>query len=165
MGGRRRRGLADLIGEVGGAPLEREEEGPGTEAATAARETTSAGAHEAGRESRSGDGGGDTVPSSPAKDSADGSAAAPELERSNRARPKYLALQRKEARLRGDQVDALASLARRMNRSKVERRGERITENTLIRVAVDWLLSRDEPVGASSEEEIRRSLGVPDHRN
>ena len=52
-----------------------------------------------------------------------------------------------------------------MNRGKVERGGERITENTLIRVAVDWLLSGDEPVGASSEEEIRRSLGVPDHRN
>jgi hypothetical protein len=59
----------------------------------------------------------------------------------------------------------LASLARRMNRGKVERGGERITENTLIRVAVDWLLSRDEPVGASSEEEIRRSLRVPDRRN
>jgi hypothetical protein len=165
MGGRRRRGLADLIGEVGGTPLEREEEGPGTEAATAVRETTSAGAHEAARESRSGDGGKDTAPSSPAKDSADGSAAAPELERSNRARPKYLVLQRKEARLRDDQMDALASLARRMNRGKIERGGERITENTLIRVAVDWLLSRDEPVGASSEEEIRRSLSVPDHRN
>jgi hypothetical protein len=165
MGGRHRRSLADLIGEVGGVPLEREEEGLGTGAATAARETTSAGAHEAARESRSGDGEGDTVPPSPAKDSADGSAAAPKLERSNRARPKYLALQRKEARLRGDQVDALASLARRMNRGKVQRGGERITENTLIRVAVDWLLSRDEPVGASSEEEIRRGLGVPDHHN
>jgi hypothetical protein len=63
--------------------------------------------------------------------------------------------------LRSDQVDALASLARRMNRGKAERGGERITENTLIRVAVDWLLSRDELVGASSEEEIRRGLGVP----
>jgi len=48
-----------------------------------------------------------------------------------------------------------------MNRGKAERGGERITENTLIRVAVDWLLSRDELVGASSEEEIRRGLGVP----
>lgn len=75
--------------------------------------------------------------------------------------PKYLALQRREARLREDQVDALASLARRMNRAKVDKGGERITENTLIRVAVDWLLSREELVGASSEEEIRRGLGVP----
>jgi hypothetical protein len=162
MGGKRRRGLADLIGEVGGAPLEREEEEPGTEVATAARETTS----EVAREGRPGDGGRHTVPPSSAKDSADGSAAALELRRSSGlTRPKYLALQRKEARLRSDQVDALASLARRMNRGKAKRGGERITENTLIRVAVDWLLGQDEPVGASSEEEIRRSLGVPDHRN
>ncbi len=79
--------------------------------------------------------------------------------------PKYLVLQRKEARLRGDQVDALASLARRMNRGKAEKGGERITENTLIRVAVDWLLSREEPIGASSEEEIRSGLGVPGLRS
>jgi hypothetical protein len=163
MGGRRRRGLADLIGEVGGAPLEREEEGQGTAAATEAKGTTSKGADEAARE-RSGNGGWDTVPSSPAQGSADGGTAAPELARFERARPKYLALQRKEARLRGDQVDGLASLARRMNRGKVERGGERITENTLIRVAVDWLLSREEPVGASSEEEIRRGFGVPNYR-
>jgi hypothetical protein len=164
MGGRRRRGLADLIGEVGGAPLEREEEGQGTAAATEAKWTTSKGADEAARES-SGNGEWGTVPSSPAQGSADGGTAAPELARSERARPKYLALQRKEARLRGEQVDALASLARRMNRGKVERGGERITENTLIRVAVDWLLSRDTPVGASSEEEIKRDLGVPNYRN
>jgi hypothetical protein len=133
MGGRRRRGLADLIGEVGTAPQERGEEGPGTGAATAA-------AREVGRESRLG-GRRTATPAQPL--------------------PKYLALQRKETRLRGDQVDALASLARRMNRSKAKRGGERITENTLIRVAVDWFLSREELVGASSEEEIRRGLGVP----
>jgi hypothetical protein len=156
MGGKRRRGLADLIGEVGTAPQEREEAGPGAETATAAREIR----REEAREGWPGGGGGTSVPTSPAKGSGGGSAAA-----AAQALPKYLALLRKEARLRGDQVDALASLARRMNRGKVERGGERITENTLIRVAVDWLLSRDEPVGASSEEEIRRSLGVPDHRN
>jgi RNA polymerase-interacting CarD/CdnL/TRCF family regulator len=74
--------------------------------------------------------------------------------------PKYLALERKEARLRGDQVDSLASLARRVNRQKSSRGGERITENTLIRVAVDWLLSQKAYVKGSTEEEIRRSLGV-----
>ena len=150
MGGKRRRGLADLIGEVGTAPQEREEAGPSAETATAARDIR----REEARE------GGASVPTSPAKGSGGGSAAAAAL-----PLPKYLALLRKEARLRGDQVDALASLARRMNRAKADKGGERITENTLIRVAVDWLLSRDEPVGASSEEEIRRSLGVPDHRN
>ncbi len=78
--------------------------------------------------------------------------------------PKYLALTRKEARLREDQVDSLASLARRVNRRKASRGGERITENTLIRVAVDWLLSQEAYVGGSSEEEIRRGLGVPEPR-
>jgi hypothetical protein len=151
MGGRRRRGLADLIGEVGKAPLEREEEGPGAETVTTAGERE--------RESPKGDGGGDRVSASPAHDSAGGRTAGPPPPAP--ARPKYLVLQRKEARLRSDQVDALTSLARRMNRGKAERGGERITENTLIRVAVDWLLSRDELVGASSEEEIRRGLGVP----
>ena len=53
MGGRRRRGLADLIGEVGKAPLEREEEGPGAETVTTAGERE--------RESPKGDGGGDRV--------------------------------------------------------------------------------------------------------
>ena len=78
--------------------------------------------------------------------------------------PKYLALERKEARLRGDQVDSLASLARRVNRRKPSRGGERITENTLIRVAVDWLLGQEAHVGGSTEEEIRRGQGVPDSR-
>ena len=151
MGGKRRRGLADLIGEAGKAPLEHEEEGPGAETATTAGERE--------RESPKGGGGGDRVSASPVHDLASGRTSAPPPPAP--ARPKYLVLQRKEARLRSDQVDALASLARRMNRSKAERGGERITENTLIRVAVDWLLSRDEAVGASSEEEIRRGLGVP----
>lgn len=152
MGARRRRGLADLIGEVGTMPQEPAERGPDSEAVTAAGERTREGA----RENRSGGGGEATrrPTHGPSREVAPA-----------RLLPKYLALQRKEARLRGDQVDALASLARRMNRAKADKGGERITENTLIRVAVDWLLSRDEPVGASSEEEIRRGLGVPDHRN
>lgn len=162
MGGKRRRGLADLIGEVGSAPLAQEEV-PGPETDTTAREVTREDVPEEARESPKGDGGGDAIPASPTKGSAGERVAAPP--RALRARPRYLALQRKEARLRSDQVDALASLARRMNRGKAQRGGERITENTLIRVAVDWLLGQDEPVGASSEEEIRRSLGVPNHRN
>jgi hypothetical protein len=154
MGGRRRRGLADLIGEVGAAPQEHEDEGRESTATEAAPER-----REEARESRPGSGGEATVQSAARERSLDEAATpAPQV-------PKYLALQRKEARFRGDQVDALASLARRMNRGKAERGGERITENTLIRVAVDWLLSREELIGASSEEEIRRGLGVPGPRN
>jgi hypothetical protein len=155
MGARRRRGLADLIGEVGSAPQEHEDEGRGREstATEAAPER-----HEEARESRPGSGGEATVQHTAREPSHD-EAATPAPGVPPRV-PKYLALERKEARLRGDQVDSLASLARRVNRQKPSRGGERITENTLIRVAVDWLLSQQDYVGGSTEEEIRRGLGV-----
>lgn len=149
MGGRRRRGLADLIGEVGAAPQEHEDEGRGRE--SAATEAAPERRGEA-RESRPGSGG-EATAREQSRDEAATSGVPPRV-------PKYLALERKEARLRGDQVDSLASLARRVNRQKPSRGGERITENTLIRVAVDWLLSQEDYVGGSTEEEIRRGLGV-----
>jgi|SRR5215216_3898144 len=71
--------------------------------------------------------------------------------------PKYLTLLRKEARLREDQTLALARLARQLNRQK-RKRGERITENTLIRVAVDLLLSQEGAIWGATEEEIREAL-------
>lgn len=158
MGGRRRRGgLADLIGEVGAAPQEREDERPYREAAAAE-------AREVRREVRPGDGEEATAPPAPAGPPAARSVGEDAAAPAQPVVPKYLALERKEARLRGDQVDALSSLARRVNRTKPSRGGERITENTLIRVAVDWLLGQEGYVGGSSEEEIRRGLGVPGPR-
>ena len=71
--------------------------------------------------------------------------------------PKYLTLLRKEARLREDQTLALARLARQLNRQK-RKRGERITENTLIRVAIDLLLSQEGEIWGATEEEIREAL-------
>jgi hypothetical protein len=158
MGGRRRRGLADLIGEVGAAP--REHEGGGREGAVP-RATPEA--RESAREGRPG-GGGETAVRPAGGGRGRGAAATPAAPRVPPLIPKYLALERKEARLWGDQMDSLASLARRVNRRKPSRGGERITENTLIRVAVDWLLSQEAHVGGSTEEEIRRSLGVPGPR-
>src|SRR5829696_2128433 len=150
MGGRRRRGLADLIDEIGAAPQESGSKGRD-------RKRTATGAREV-PESRPGSGGGATVEPAAREQSRDEAMTpAPRV-------PKYLALERKEARLRGDQVDSLASLARRVNRRKASRGGERITENTLIRVAVDWLLSQEQYVGGSTEEEIRRGLGVAEPR-
>jgi hypothetical protein len=57
--------------------------------------------------------------------------------------PPYLTYVRKECRLRPDQLDALTALARRLNRER-RGRGERITENTLLRLAADLLLSLGE---------------------
>lgn len=68
-----------------------------------------------------------------------GSAAAesPELHRSGD--PKWATLERKEARLRADQLRDLADLRRHLSSSRRDR-SEIITDNTLIRVAVDLLL-------------------------
>jgi hypothetical protein len=55
--------------------------------------------------------------------------------------PPYLTYVRKECRLRPDQLDALTALARKLNRER-KGKGERITENTLIRWAVDLLLQQ-----------------------
>ncbi|MDB9494414.1 hypothetical protein PN441_08430 [Spirulina major CS-329] len=70
--------------------------------------------------------------------------------------PKYLQLIRKEARLREDQVDALFMLARRLNRQK--KGGERITENTLIRVAIDLLLAHSDQLTGTTEQELQDSI-------
>ncbi|UZX16808.1 ATPase (plasmid) [Thermus sp. PS18] len=78
--------------------------------------------------------------------------ASPEGEgRGERPLPPYLTYVRKECRLRPDQLDALTALARRLNRER-KGKGERITENTLIRLAVDKLLK-------SSYREVAEMLG------
>jgi hypothetical protein len=69
--------------------------------------------------------------------------------------PPYLTYVRKECRLRPDQLDALTALARRLNRER-KGKGERITENTLIRWAVDLLLEKlaqEKQVLSGSEKE------------
>lgn len=71
--------------------------------------------------------------------------------------PRYLQLERKETRLRADQVNDLTVLARRLNRARAGT-GERITENTLIRVAVDMLLASGETLSGATEAELRNSV-------
>ncbi len=71
--------------------------------------------------------------------------------------PRYLQMERKEARIRLDQADALAQLTRRLNRARGGG-GERITDNTLIRIAVDVLLARSDRLVGATEDELRDSL-------
>lgn len=71
--------------------------------------------------------------------------------------PKYQQMIRKEARLRPDQVDALAQLRRRVTRSRTDRT-ETITDNTLLRVAVDLLLERGEQLAGDTENQLRESV-------
>ena len=74
--------------------------------------------------------------------------------------PRYLTLVRKEARVRDDQAAALAALRRRIVRSRTDR-SEPITDNTLIRVAIDLLLARADQLAGDTEEELLRSV-LPD---
>ena len=75
--------------------------------------------------------------------------------------PKYLRLERKELLIWPDQITSLSVLARVLNRNRGGA-GERITTNTLIRVAVALLMSRSQDLAGTTEEELRRSLGLPD---
>lgn len=70
--------------------------------------------------------------------------------------PKYLQMVTKTVRLRADQYEELTQLARELNRRK--RGGERITENTLARVAFDLLLSMRGRLQGFDEEEIAASV-------
>lgn len=78
--------------------------------------------------------------------------------------PRYLQLVRKESRLRQDQAEELSREVRRLNQARrgVDggTQGERITDNTLIRVAVDLLLSRVGQLSGHTEEELRNSLSL-----
>lgn len=73
--------------------------------------------------------------------------------------PKYLTLDRKEVRLRPDQVEGLNKLTKLLNRRR-KGQGERITDNTLIRVAVDLLLRQINEVQGATEAEIQSNLGL-----
>lgn len=82
----------------------------------------------------------------------------PEPELEQETLPKYLTLVRKETRLREDQLEQLTILTRKLNRQR--RGGERLTENTLIRVAIDLLLSKSGELSGASEAELLEALGL-----
>lgn len=92
------------------------------------------------------------------------SPAEPPLVMATAGLPKYQQLRRREARVHEGQVEPLARLTRQVN--KARRRpdgtmaGERITDNTLLRVAIDLLLARADELNGTTEEELAASLGL-----
>lgn len=74
--------------------------------------------------------------------------------------PRYLELDRKELRIHGDQADDLTALTRQLNRAR-KGEGERITDNTLIRVAIDLLLRDRAKLQGTTETDLLRSA-LPD---
>ena len=71
--------------------------------------------------------------------------------------PAYMVLVRKETRLREDQQNVLTLHARRLNRVK-PRGTPRLTDNSLIRIAIDLLLARMEEAAGGDEASILKSL-------
>jgi hypothetical protein len=72
-------------------------------------------------------------------------------------RAPYLRLVRKETRLRDDQLERLTHEARRLNRARSVP-AARITENSLIRIAIDLLLERVGDAHGDDEAALRESL-------
>jgi hypothetical protein len=74
------------------------------------------------------------------------------------ASPNYLRFVRHDLRARAEQLEAVAALRRRIaaDRGRAER-SERITDNTLIRVAIDLLLAHGDYLAGATEEQIRES--------
>ena len=70
--------------------------------------------------------------------------------------PRYLSFVRKDTRIRSDQLEQLTLHARRLNRASSG--PVRVTENTLIRVAIDLLLACIDDASGADENEIRESL-------
>jgi len=75
----------------------------------------------------------------------------------DRGLAKFARLTRKDARVRADQDAALAALAKTLMRRRPVK-AERITENTLIRVAIDLLLTHAGELRGSTEDELRESV-------
>jgi hypothetical protein len=82
--------------------------------------------------------------------------------------PKYLRLVRHDLRVRAEQTEALAALRRRISADRGRKeRSERITDNTLIRVAIDLLLAHGDELAGATEDQIRDSAlraAPPRHR-
>lgn len=73
--------------------------------------------------------------------------------------PLYLELTRKEARFRQDQLNDLTTLTRQLNRRRAST-GERITDNTLIRVAVDMMLKVADSLDGATEAELLSAVSA-----
>jgi len=73
--------------------------------------------------------------------------------------PLYLELTRKEARFRQDQLNDLTTLTRQLNRRRAST-GDRITDNTLIRVAVDMMLRVADSLDGATEAELLQAVSA-----
>jgi len=72
--------------------------------------------------------------------------------------PLYLRLTRKEVRFRDEQMEGLHRVARRLSKARRGMKGDRITDNTLVRVAVELLLQHGDDLAGHDEATLLESL-------
>lgn len=72
--------------------------------------------------------------------------------------PLYLRLTRKEVRFRDEQMEGLHRVARRLSKARRGMKGDRITDNTLVRVAVELLLQHGDDLAGHDEASLLESL-------
>ena len=77
----------------------------------------------------------------------------------SRPSAKWLTFERKETRQRADQIEWIEAKRKELNNCRGGV-GERLTDNTLIRVALDLLMQRGGELRGTTEDELRRSLGI-----
>lgn len=75
--------------------------------------------------------------------------------------PKWLTFEPKPTRQRRDQLDWIEAKRKELNALRA-RAGERLTDNTLIRVAIDLLIVNGDRLQGTTEAELRASLGIDD---
>lgn len=73
--------------------------------------------------------------------------------------PKYLRLDTKEVRFWPGQRTELEAIVQELNRVR-RRQGERITVNTLVRLAAAWIVQHESELNGTTEEELAESLGL-----
>lgn len=76
--------------------------------------------------------------------------------------PKYRQAIPKEARLWPDQIRDLNALAQQIQWDK-EPGGERITSNTLLRLAAAWIIQHGKQLHGNTEAELAESLGLSNY--
>jgi hypothetical protein len=72
---------------------------------------------------------------------------------------KWLTFERKETRQRPDQIEWIASKRKELKAIRGGE-GERLTDDTLIRIALDLLMRRGDELAGMTEDQLRRSLGI-----
>lgn len=98
---------------------------------------------------------GDTTPAEAAPPAPPADSGSPEV-------PKYARMEVRDARLRPDQWRDLRDLVDRLKAGRTDRR-DRLTHNTVLRIAVDLLLARADELHGDDEAALRASVGLPEH--